>query len=65
MEASGNLCAGACAIAKPSAMMSDRAKAMLAQLRTMHRCYTRLRVRAIRRDDEEHSSLLRVQSCGS
>src|SRR5437762_7289633 len=48
METSGNLCACACAIAKPSAMMSGRAKAKLADLRTMHRCYTRLRVRAIR-----------------
>ena len=52
-EASGNLFACACAIAKPSAMMSGRAKAKLAHLRTMHRYYTRLRVRAIRRADEE------------
>src|SRR5438874_9295168 len=36
MEASGNLCACACAIAKPSAMMSSRAKAKLAHLRAMH-----------------------------
>ena len=53
MEASGNLCACAYAIAKPSAMMTGRAKAKLAHLRTMHRYYTRLRVRAIRRADEE------------
>lgn len=53
MKASGNLCACACVIAMPSATISSTAKTTLAHLRTMHRYYTRLRVRAIRRDDEE------------
>jgi hypothetical protein len=37
-------------------MMSDTAKAKLARLRTMHRCYTRLRGCAIRRTDEQTTS---------
>ncbi len=48
MEASGNLFARVCAIAKPSAMMSGTAKAKPAHFRSMHQCYIRVRVRAIR-----------------
>ncbi len=52
MEPPGAFSGYACAVAKPSATMSAKPSAKLANLRTMARSYTRQRARTIRSADE-------------